>query len=471
MRLALRLLPLVLASCASAPRVQPPPEPPTVDWAAAGQEAVSQLAAYLQVDTRNPPGNERAGAEFLAALLRREGISSTLYEFAPGRASLVARLPAVGAPQQRPLCLMSHLDVVPAEDGAWPPDAQPLSGAIKEGFVWGRGALDMKSMGILEAFTLVQLKRQGIALRRDVVLVAVGDEEVDNLGVKDLLDHHWDNLDCGVLLNEGGVGLRDLLFEGQTVFPITVAERGTLWLRVTARGEPGHGSTPVPGRAPGKLLAALERLAARAPPPRIHGSLYELLARAGTEQGGVEGWIAGRPWLVDLLVTPKLMAQPPTRAALTNSCQVTGLEGHGTSPNVVPGEVSAIVDCRVRPDTQPGALLEELRTLLGPEVELQVLHAQPGSESPWDDPFFQALAREVTRGLPRAVAGPAISPGYTDSNLVRPRGTRAYGLVPIVLDEQLLRTMHGNGERVPVTEIHRGLEVLFRAVVSAAGAR
>ena len=460
------LLLVLFSGCATLAPALPPQRTLAIDFDKAGDEVVSVLSDYLRVDTRNPPGNETRGATFLSELLAKEGITSSIHEFAPGRGSLVARLSSVHA-TQKPLCLLSHLDVVSANDADWPADAQPLSGVVKDGAVWGRGALDMKGMGALELMTLVWLKRLNLPLQRDVLLLAVADEEVDNRGMHHLVDTMWSELDCGVMLNEGGIGLQGLLFEGQTVFPITVAEKGTLWLRMAATGDAGHGSTPVPGRAPQKLLEAVEKLNARQPTPHIHAALYELLANVGAQRGGLTGFILSHPSLVDLFVTGKLMATPPTRAALTNTCQVTGFEGKGSAPNVIPSEVAAIVDCRVLPGTAPETLLAELKVLLG-DVKLEVIQSEPATESPWDDPFFEALVRNLTRGRADVAAGPAISPGFTDSNIARPKGTKAYGLVPFEIDGELLATMHGKNERVPVAQVKRGFELLLRSVVDAA---
>ncbi len=465
------LLPLLVlcVGCATVKPLPPGLNAPDLDWAAVGDETVDVLQRYLRVDTVNPPGNETLGARFLEAELARDGIEATISEFAPGRGSLVARLRAE-APTDKPLCLLSHIDVVTSNAEDWPADAQPLSGVVKDGFVWGRGALDMKGMGVIELQTLRLLKRTGVKLRRDVILIAVADEEVDNGGMHHVVDTQWDALDCGVMLNEGGIGLPGLLFEGQTVFPITVAEKGTLWLKLTASGEAGHGSTPVPTRAPQKLNRAMEKLAARDPKPVIHPALYELLARVGEQKKGLTGAVLGSRALVDLFVTGKLMAVPPTRAAITNTCQVTGYEGKGSAPNVIPTEVSAIVDCRVLPGVAPETLLAELKALLEVEegVTLTVLQSEPATESTWDDPFFDALVRRLSEGRTDVAVGPAISPGFTDSNIARPKGTKAYGLVPFEIDAELLGSMHGKNERVPVAQLKRGLEVLFRAVVDAA---
>ena len=461
------LLVFLVSGCATVSPALSPQRALALDFDKAGDEVVTVLSDYLRVDTRNPPGNETRGATFLGELLAKEGIASSIHEFAPGRGSLVARLHAGVTPTAKPLCLLSHLDVVSANDADWPKDAQPLSGAVKDGFVWGRGALDMKGMGALELMTLVWLKRLGLPLQRDVLLLAVADEEVDNQGMHLLVDTLWKDLDCGVVLNEGGIGLKGLLFEGQTVFPITVAEKGTLWLRMVATGEAGHGSTPIPGRAPEKLLAAVEKLNTRKPEPRIHPALIELLSRVGAQRRGLTGFVLSHEALVKLLVTGKLMGIPPTRAAITNTCQVTGFEGKGSAPNVIPSQVAAIVDCRVLPGTAPETLLAELTALLGDEVKLEVIQSEPATESTWDDSLFDALVTNLTRGRTDVVAGPAISPGFTDSNIARPKGAKAYGLVPFEIDGELLATMHGKNERVPVAQVKRGFELLFRAVVEA----
>jgi acetylornithine deacetylase/succinyl-diaminopimelate desuccinylase-like protein len=467
----------------------------SVDWKQTGDEATTLLTEYIRVDTTNPPGNEDRGAHFLEAFLAKEGIPSTLYEFAPGRSSLVARLGPTGPAKDKPLCLLSHLDVVTAEAAQWSQGTAPLSGVIgpdiirdvDEGrtfaglvdfnmghgqVIWGRGALDMKGMGAIETMTLVLLKRLNVPLAREVILIAAGDEEVNSLGMKDLVEHHWKELDCGVMVNEGGVGLKDLFSKGQTVFPITVAEKGALWLELVADGEAGHGSTPLATRAPSRLAHALEVLATRQPTPVISDALYELLRRVGEASGGVQGFVLQHPALVDGFAMKKLIALPPVRAAITNTCQVTGFDGKGSAPNVIPSRVSAIVDCRVLPGTTPEQLLKELRFLLSgvDHVKLEVLHQSTATSSTWDDPFFDALERQLRRGRPDIVVGPALSPGFTDSNLARPMGVKAYGLVPFEIDGELLGTMHGKNERLPVAQLKHGLEVLFRAVLDVSAA-
>jgi acetylornithine deacetylase/succinyl-diaminopimelate desuccinylase-like protein len=430
-----------------------------IDWPAAATEAVDVLSRYLQVDTTNPPGNETAGARFLAGELEKAGITSEIVEFAPGRGSLIARLD--GADEAPPLCMLSHIDVVTAEPTRW--KHAPLSGTVADGAVWGRGALDMKGMGAIELLTLIHLKRLGIPLKRDVVLLAVADEEVDGKGAEQVAKM-WDRVGCSHLVNEGGLGLRDVFFEGQGLYAISVGEKGALWVRMVATGMPGHGSTPVPGRAPEVLRRALDLLAEREPALTWSPALMETFRRSGAHHGGLAGGLLQRRGLVKLMLKKRLMGKPPTAAVLTNTVNVTGLGG-ANQPNVVPSEVWAVLDCRLLPGVQPTDMLAELRGIVAdPAVRFEVIDQKVGNTSPWEDPLFEALARRAVEGRPDAVAGPVLSVGYTDSITFRPLGVHAYGFVPFMVSGDEMGTMHGDDERVSVEELGRGLKILLQAV-------
>jgi carboxypeptidase PM20D1 len=267
------------------------------------------------------------------------------------------------------------------------------------------------------------------------------------------------------------VGIKDLLVPGQTVYTISVAEKGVLWLKMTAHGEAGHGSTPTPGRAPDRLVRAIERLYARAPEPVIHPALYELAARSGKDAGGLEGFVLQRPWLVRRFVLGKLLEKPPARATLFSTVNVTGLSGM-KEPNVIPSEVSATLDCRPLPGTRPVDLFAEISDTVGdPMVTFEALDLMAGEESPWDDALFSALARHAVDGRAHVVAGPALAPGYTDSLFLRRKGVHAYGIMPFEVDARELLGFHGKNERVSVANVHRGIRALFRAVLDVAAAR
>ncbi len=456
-----------------------------VDWSQKGNDAFSDLVAYLQVDTINPPGNEKNGALFLQALLTKNGIESELIalpalssdgEHGDNRASLIARVKATVAPTAGPLCLVSHIDVVTAEPGRWPEGRGPLSGAVVdeagETFVYGRGAIDMKGMGIMELHALFALVASGLPRHRDVVIVAVADEEVKSRGVEQMItDEVWSKIGCTHAINEGGLGLKDAIVDGQTVFAISVGERGVLWSRVVAEGPPGHGSTPIPGRAPERLLKAMNRLDAWQDKPEIHPAFYDLMAEVGAEAGGINGFVMARPFLVDLLVLDRLQKKPTTRAITNDTIHLTGFGG-AEQPNVVPSTVWAQYDIRLLPGTTPAAMQAEVEALLKDieGVHLEVLERKEGSFSAWDDPLFRALQRNVVEGVDRAVAGPIISPGFTDSIVLRRRGVRCYGILPIIVTAQESATMHGDGERLSKANVIHGTRALAMTLADVVGA-
>ncbi len=450
---------LALLSLGTA-RAAPPAIPALpVDWAAAGDETAALLADYLRVDTTNPPGNEERGADFLAERLAAAGIPSEKIHHAPGRASLVARLD--GADLEPPLCLLSHIDVATAEAARWPADRGPLSGAIVDGKVWGRGALDMKGLGAVQVMTMLTLARLGVPLRRDVILLAVADEEVDNRGMIEIARDHWAKIGCSHVLNEGGLGIKDLLFPGQTVYGISVAEKGLLWVRMVATGEAGHGSNPNPDSAPARLRRALTALERYRPRPSMHTSLRELFWNVGETKRGLIRWVLRHP----TLLYGRLSAENAGRALLTDTINVTGFNG-GLAPNVVPSEVSANLDCRLLPGTSPEGMLARLQALVpDPNVRFEVLLKAQANESPTDDPFYRALAKHAVAGRTDAVAGPALSIGFTDSLILRPLGVRAYGLAPFEVTVEEAETQHGHGEHVSVANLRDGLRVVLGAVV------
>jgi len=446
-----------------------------VDWEAASAQAAEHLSAFLQVDTTNPPGGERAGAEWMAARLAAEGITAEIRDHGAGRASLIARLPATGGAPTGPaagngLCLVSHLDVVTAEPSRW--THPPLSGAQVDGQVWGRGALDMKGMGVVELEVLLWLKRVGVPLQRDVVLLAVADEEVSGLGMQ-AIAADWASVGCSHAINEGGLGIDGALFPGQVLHAISVAEKGFAWVRVRAEGEPGHGSVAEPAvEAPARLLTAMSAIERRVRPrPVIDPALRVLLANAGRAQGGAARWVMQPPWLQDLVVRPKLLARPQTRAAITNTTHLTGMAG-ARSPNVVPASVEAVYDCRLLPGATPQDALDTLaRAVRGiPGISLTLIDGRVSDRSPIDDPVYRALATYAVEGRPGHVAGPVLSVGFTDSLFLRPLGVHAYGYIPFVVTVDEADTMHGDDERVSVANLGEGTRRLLSVVVDVAGA-
>jgi acetylornithine deacetylase/succinyl-diaminopimelate desuccinylase-like protein len=462
------MIALLVAAFASEPTATPPhvlAAREAVDWAAVTDEAAGWLSDYIQIDTVAPPGNERDGAVFLADILRDEGFTTELVDHGDNRASLIARY-ATGS-TKRPLCLLSHIDVVPSEPDRW--SRPPLSGAIEDGHVWGRGAIDMKGMGIMEVAAAVQIARAGLPLDRDLVVLAVADEEVAGLGAKTLAADHWDRIDCVVILNEGGLGQRDALFEGQVVHAISVAERGALWVRLVAEGEPGHGSVFADQEAPTQLLAAMERVARKYQPKTVLSPpIVEMLERIGAHKGGLVGGILRSGLGRQLIVKGQLAKSNPSLVQTT--VHLTGMSG-ASSTNVVPSEVWASYDCRLLPGVEPEELLAELEELTADidGVRWEVLSAFASNSSPWDDPAFERLAHYAVEGEPDGVATPLLSPGFTDSLFLRPVGAKAYGYIPVIVTAEERATMHGDDERISLQNLERGAKVIHSWVLDVAG--
>ena len=387
------------------------------DPARAQAEAVSILGDYVRADTRNPPGGERRGIDVLTGILDAEGIGWETREFAPGRPNLVARLD--GADHQAPVCLVHHVDVVDVEAARWTNAGGPFSGEVAPGpdglpALWGRGALDMKSTGVAHLLAFVWLHRLRVPLDRDVVFVAVGDEEVNNTGIAALVKR-WSDLGCSHMIGEGGIGIRGALFDDQTVYPISVAEKGAVWVRVTATGAPGHGSAPDPASAPWRLVRALERLTAARPAPRVHPAVRELLAAVGRDEGGLARVVMTQRALVRALVVPRLRATPGISGVVVDTINVTGFGG-AKQPNVVPSEVFAVLDCRILPGITSDEMLARVAKIIDdPAVRLEVIARGEAPVSAWEgDPVFDALARAMVDGRPHVVAGPMVSVASSD---------------------------------------------------------
>ena len=430
-----------------------------------GETAGVVLSKLIQARSINPEGNEDLAAAVLERLFAESSISTQVIPLGePGRVNFVARLEGGDAP---PLCLLSHLDVVPAEEERW--THPPFDGVIADGAVWGRGALDMKGMTAIQAVAMLALEQRGEPLDRDLILLAVADEEVDNLGIKAAI-RDWDQLGCSHVINEGGMGLNDVFFEGQPVWPISVGEKGVLWLRMVAEGVPGHGSTPKPDEAPDRLVTALAKIQAREAEPRIHEAMLELFAAAGEQRKGAERFLLTHPKLATRALRGRLMANPITRAVVTDTVHITGMEG-ANKPNVVPSQVSALLDCRLLPGTEPEELLAELEALVAdPKIRFEVLSSQRAEVTEWhQDPLFDALVRALRAETHSAAVGPAISPGFTDSIYLREIGVKAFGMVPFLLTDQELATFHGDDERVRIEELDRGVRVLIDVISDFAG--
>ncbi len=435
-----------------------------------GAEARLRLQQYLRVDTTNPPGHEHAAARLLASWLEAEGIAATVYEPAPGRANLVARLPGDGS--LPPLMLLHHMDVVPADADRWSHPA--FSGHDEGGVLWGRGALDMKGLGIMQLVAFVELKRRAANLARDVIFCAVADEETTSeYGARWLLEHHPDEIAADDVWNEGSVGL--LGPHGEHLFGIATAERGSLWVKVTAHGEPGHGSVDRPDSATRRLIRALARLEGPLHNLELSVESQNTLRLLGQMQGGLEGWLLGnlhRPLMLRLFGPLIARKEPLLSSILASTCNTTVLAA-GSNVNVMPAQASALIDIRMLPGHGPDDELAWLeRTLGDPGLTFEVIEARPPTRSASQGPLYDAISDALRAEYPGCAVEPIVTPtGTTDSAFFRLLGARASGLLPIVAPLEQLKTMHGDDERITHDQIDRGTRVVVSAVRQAATAR
>jgi acetylornithine deacetylase/succinyl-diaminopimelate desuccinylase-like protein len=334
------------------------------------------------------------------------------------------------------------MDVVPVDASRWKQD--PFGAEIKDGILWGRGSLDMKSTAIQQLTALVLLKRLGIVPPRDIVFLADCDEETDgSLGAGWMIAHHWDELNPEFVLDEGGIGSRDLYAAGKTVFGISVGDKQVLWLKLRATGISGHGSQPIADNANDILLSAIARAKefpksdkANAVVERMHAEIGEFAAS-------------------------KFM-----NAVQRNTISLTTLRsGVGDPPkvNVIPSVAEATLDCRLLPGQNAEEFLSDIKARVNdPRVSFELLsHPSDPGPSRTDTPLFHAMERAIHKQHPDAVVVPIIVPYGTDNQKFRQRGAIGYGLMPMIVDAATLATMHSDSEHIPIAEFRSGLHIYF----------
>jgi acetylornithine deacetylase/succinyl-diaminopimelate desuccinylase-like protein len=452
-----------LALCPHARAAEP-------DWPALEDEAVRVLTRYVQLDTTNPPGNERIAADFLKKLFARDGIESQIYESAPGRASIVARLRGNGS--KPPIVLMHHMDVVPAEARFW--QHKPFAGEIHDGAVWGRGAIDVKGMGVSNAITMLALARAKAKLASDVIFLGVADEEAGGaLGAGFMVDKHFDLFaGAGVVLNEGGYIATDNA-GAVRYYAVETAQKVPLWLRLTATGSPGHGSLPRPDSAPSRLLAALSRIEAWETPLHVVPELQRFYAdTAQLEDEALRERLRDlRSALEDPAFAAEFTANPRHNAQLRNTISLTVLAS-GSKTNVIPPEASAELDVRLLPDQDPKQFLAEITQVIADDhIRIETLLSFPPASSPAEHELFGVLREIAERRNPGAGIASPLAIGFTDCHYFREKKIPCYGFLPFELSDRDGALVHGNDERLSLTNLKSGTRLIYEIVSRLAGAQ
>jgi len=427
-----------------------------MDWQPLFAEALDVFVRYLQIDTSNPPGNEKPAARFLGSLIEREGIACEYIETAPNREVLVARIRGDGS--KRPLMLCNHTDVVPVEAQYW--DVPAFEGLVRDGRVYGRGAVDMKGCGVMQLVTFLLLHRQQAPLTRDLVFCAVPDEEAGSTwGMEWLCEHRPDVVDVEFELSEGGGGASRFGGRDTRLFSVATNEKDVCWLRLTSVGTPGHGSRPHYDNSAVHLVKALNRLAdwdrGLTFTPETEAYLGRL-AEAGLF-----------PPLSDRAsVEERIKASPELHAAFMNTLNITMLNS-GIKANVIPAKSEAVIDTRLLPGQSKSDWMRQVREQIADErVTVSLVLADNGEPAavPWDTELFRTIEAVVKGAMEDAVVVPGMTIGGTDNRFLRARGIPAYGFMPCLMSAEERAGFHGNNEFLTVDNLNMGCELMYEIV-------
>ncbi|MCR4318384.1 MAG: M20/M25/M40 family metallo-hydrolase [Planctomycetes bacterium] len=436
------------------------------DLRAIEKESIEVFRELLRFDTTNPPGNEMPAIRFAESVLSRDEIECEVFEIEQNRGNLVCRLVSSGA--EPPLMLSAHVDVVPANPAKW--KHPPFEATIDDGWIYARGAIDMKNMACYGITILRILKRLGLPLKRDVILCLVSDEEAGcHNGSEYMVKEHAEKVRADIVFNE--VGGFTLWYDDVKFYPVQIAEKGICWLRLKATGEPGHGSIPVRDSALLQAARAAEKLAATKLP--MHTTepaklMTEGLASAfGFPKASVMRALTsegiGR-WLRDALVRdPKKNAQ--MQALYHNTANPT-IFNSGVKINVIPDSAILEIDGRTLPGVQLDEFLSEVKSVVGNGFEFEVIDFQPASTTEGWEPILVEIQKTIDKYDPGGKVIPSLCPGFTDSRWYATLGARCVGFSPVKLgpETDFGALFHGHNERIPVDGYIFGLHALADVV-------
>ena len=424
-----------------------------INWGDVTAEITSVLRDYLRINTSNPPGNEQAAAEFLARILESEGYECEYVEAGPGRVSMRTRL--VGTGDERPLMLLNHTDVVPVQEEFW--DVDPFAAVERDGMLWGRGALDMKGMGTLELLVMLLFKRLNLTPNRDIVFLAVADEEAGSAYGMEWLDQNEQGwvTEPEFALNEGGMGALNLLGANRPVFACSPSEKSPLWLKLRAEGQPGHGSTPHGDNAVERLIRALYAVQNWDRAVTVQPHTAEALQR----MRDANAWAGSAPSLNKLCQTYPAFAAV-TRDTISNTGATSGIKH-----NVIPADAEATLDCRLLPGESYDDFIKSMRDVIDDEkVEVEVVFGSMGPSSSFETEMVSVIEDVVREQVEGALVIPSTCVGFTDSRVLRRHGVHSYGFVPTLMDASLAAGVHGHNERTPIEGLNTGIQILFEVV-------
>jgi len=437
-----------------------------MDWDQLLKEAIHHLQKYLRIDTVNPPGNEMEGARFFKNIFAAESIPCQIFEPSPGRGNLLATLKGNG--KKRPILLLNHMDVVPVERERWSFD--PFAGITQDGYLYGRGAIDDKSMGIIEMMALFILKREKVPLEKDILFFAAADEETGGKwGVQWAMENVSSLRNSEYALNEGGYVILNETGDPDR-YEISNGQKVVFQLRLKARGTSGHGSMPHPDNPNVKLIHALEAVTQWETPYNILPMVKEYFFRMAPKQPPDERKFFEdiEKGLSDPSFSARLTSNPIYNAMVRDTISLTMLQG-GSKANVIPSESNATLDCRLIPGSSKKNFLKEIKRRLGEEIEVEgSMEGNPVPPSPFNTDLFQAIQKFAKENDPDCPVVPFLLPGATDSRFLRERGITTYDFCPFRLQEKEIYRVHGNDERIAIENLRFGMKMLVEIIKEVA---
>jgi len=425
------------------------------------QRPTELLQRLIQFDTTNPPGNESECINFINGLLTEAGIETKILSLSPERPNLIARL--YGQGKTAPLLLYGHVDVVSTENQKW--QHPPFDGKAIDGFIWGRGALDMKGGISMMLAAFLRAKAEGLELPGDVILAIVSDEEsLGGYGAKYLVENHSD-IFKDVRYAIGEFGGFTFYIGKRRYYPIMVAEKQVCWMKATVRGQGGHGSMPTRGGSMLKMSHLLQQLDKHRLPVHVTPVARLMIKTMASALGGLTGLILNQltnPMLTNAMLNLLGDAGSIFDPLLHNTVSASILHG-SDKINVIPSEVSVELDGRLLPGYQPDNMIEELKRIIGNEVELEIIHHDPGPPTP-DMGLFQTLSNILHEVDPEGIPVPLLLSGTTDGRLFSRIGIQTYGFLPMLLPEDFnfVRTIHAADERIPMEAVDFGANAIYR---------
>ncbi len=446
---------------------------PVGDTSAIAKEAQGWLADLIKINTSNPPGNEQIAAMYIAGIMAKDGIKAEILDLTPGRSALVARLrSAAVAEPSKALLLVAHMDTVPVDKSKWSVD--PFGAVIKDGYLYGRGAIDDKGMLAANLAVFIELKRSMARLNRDVIFLATADEETSgDASIRMLIAKHWEKLAAGFAINEGG---NVFLKNGKVEYiGVQADEKVAYNIAVVARGTSGHASQPTKDNPVIHLAAAVAKIGNYSAPVHFTSIVRRYFeGLAPLEDDEIGKWMrsmdtADRGEHAQRVISD---ASPLWNAMLRNTIAPTVVTA-GVANNVIPAEARANLNVRLLPGDPIAAVMNDLNKLVNdPQVKLE-LQPSAGLAAPsssLESEFYKLIAKIVSQEFGGAPALPFQSTWLTDSAQLRLHQVQALGLVPFPLTQDDLKRMHGDDERIPLAAFDKGVDVLAKIVTEFATA-